>query len=211
MKTNTEKAHRKLIKAQNDRLLAEDNIQFHGKRDFVLDAEADRLENEAKELMTIDKEIETVKGGEVSSEFKDTLDNPNWTNAHASYKRLELASKADCFDLALDVAETIGAKNSLEKMMAHQMAACHQNSMKMIEQVNSGMGEKKKKKDADLRLQRITNMASKLMTTFQQGMKTLHQIRNGGQQKMTVEHVNVHKGGKAVVGNIQGGGVTNEK
>ncbi len=83
--------------------------------------------------------------------------------------------------------------------------------MKMIEQVNSGMGDLNYKKDADLRLQRITNMASKLMTTFQQGMKTLHQIRNGGQQKMTVEHVNVHKGGKAVVGNIQGGGGNNEK
>jgi hypothetical protein len=27
-----------------------------------------------------------------------------------------------------------------------------------------------------------------------------------GQQKVTVEHVNVHKGGQAIVGTVQGGG-----
>jgi len=52
------------------------------------------------------------------------------------------------------------------------------------------------------------------MATFQQGFKTIQQIRTGGHQKMTVEHVHVYEGDQAVVGNIQGGGkkgVGNEK
>ena len=38
--------------------------------------------------------------------------------------------------MALDVVETIEAQNSLEKMLAHQLAAAHQASMAMTAQLN---------------------------------------------------------------------------
>jgi hypothetical protein len=38
--------------------------------------------------------------------------------------------------MALDVVETIEAQNSLEKMLAHQLAAGHHASMAMTAQLN---------------------------------------------------------------------------
>jgi len=35
----------------------------------------------------------------------------------------------------------------------------------------------------------------------------LNRHRGKGQQKMTVEHVHVHEGGQAIVGNIEAGGL----
>ena len=59
---------------------------------------------------------------------------------------------------------------------------------------------------------KIMNIAIKLMRVYNQQLETLDKHRNKGQQKMTVEHVHVHKGGQAIVGEVhQGGGVNNEK
>ena len=58
----------------------------------------------------------------------------------ASRDRLELANQAGCLEEALDAAETIDAQNSLEKMLAHQLAASHRSSMKMTEQLNACLG-----------------------------------------------------------------------
>jgi threonine/homoserine efflux transporter RhtA len=42
---------------------------------------------------------------------------------------MELADKADALTLGVDAAATIQAENSLEKMLAHQMAAAHTAAM----------------------------------------------------------------------------------
>ena len=47
---------------------------------------------------------------------------------------------------------------------------------------------------------------NKLARTFTTQVAALKNYRTGGQQKMTVEHVHVHEGGQAIVGNVQGGG-----
>jgi hypothetical protein len=60
-------------------------------------------------------------------------DNPDMVNANASVRRADLAGEADVLELALDAAETIKAGNSLEKMLAHQMAALHMLAMKNAE------------------------------------------------------------------------------
>ena len=41
------------------------------------------------------------------------------------------------------------------------------------------------------------------MTVFQQGMLTLKKIRQGGQQKIIVQYVNVSDGGQAVIGDVE--------
>lgn len=51
----------------------------------------------------------------------------------------------------------------------------------------------------------ILNRYIKLMRLFNQQLEALDKHRNKGKQTMTVEHVHVHKGGQAIVGNINQG------
>ena len=47
--------------------------------------------------------------------------------------------------------------------------------------------------------------AHKLMSLYTHQLATLNKHRGKGQQKGTVEHVNVQAGGQAIVGNVEGG------
>lgn len=47
--------------------------------------------------------------------------------------------------------------------------------------------------------------AQKLMALYAKQLETLNKHRGKGQQKVTVEHINVEKGGQAIVGNIEAG------
>lgn len=60
----------------------------------------------------------------------DTLVNPDAVAADASRDRLDLAKNAGALELALDTADTIKARDSLERMLAHQMATTHVLAMK---------------------------------------------------------------------------------
>jgi len=61
--------------------------------------------------------------------------------------------------------------------------------------------------------QRIVEAAGKRIRqiSFRERIQTLleslNRHRGKGQQRVTVEHVHVHEGGQAIVGNIEGGGV----
>ena len=50
------------------------------------------------------------------------------------------------------------------------------------------------------------NFANKLTRTYALHMEALGRHRGKGQQKVTVEHVHVHQGAQAIVGNISTGG-----
>jgi hypothetical protein len=49
------------------------------------------------------------------------------------------------------------------------------------------------------------NTAIKLSNTFVQQAALLAKLQGGGAQKIVVERVDVHQGGQAIVGSIQGG------
>jgi hypothetical protein len=92
------------------------------------DLESDEHEGHAAEILTLPGRRRTGTGGELHlSEcaalekpgLADTVESPNLVTAEASLGRLELAADAGCLALAADAAETIGAGNSLEKMLAH--------------------------------------------------------------------------------------------
>jgi hypothetical protein len=68
--------------------------------------------------------------------LKNTIDDPNFVTADASRDRIQLAHEAGTLELGLDLAETIQADNSLEKMLVHQIAATHRSTMKMMAQFN---------------------------------------------------------------------------
>ena len=111
---------------------------------------------------------------------------------------------------AIDAAETIQAQNSLEKILAHQMAAAHVASMRLFgraekELVCTELQGARTRHEAQLSASRLLNSAARLMTSFQDGMATLHKIRCGGRQVVTVQHVQVSDGRQAVVaGTING-------
>jgi hypothetical protein len=181
---------------------------------------ADRLDGQADVLLdpaTYNAAPVIVgTGGEVATgesearPFVDTLlERPDMVGIDASRHRLGLAAKAGGIALALDAAETANAGNSLEKMLAHQIAAAHTAAIELQAEALALLVEFR---NTDRRYAILTTEAAKLinasarmMDTTQHGISTLHRLRTGGRQTLVVQHVNVSGGGKAVVaGEVNG-------
>ena len=129
----------------------------------------------------------------------DTLEHPNSISVRASEQRMEAAADAGLLEAAADAAVSAQAGNSLEKMLCHQMAAAHHMAMKLLT------------RGADAQLPpvetaRLMNAGARLMQVYQEGLLTLKKSRNGGQQKIVVQHVQVSAGGQAVIaGQVKAG------
>ena len=87
--------------------------------------------------------------------------------------------------LALDAANSIQSSNSLEKMLAHQMATAHKLAMQLMGQVCF-------EQDATVQAKRL-NAAARCMAVYQQGLLALQKVRQNGQQRITVQYANVSK------------------
>jgi len=142
----------------------------------------------------------------------NTVADPDYVTASASRERLELASEAGSLSFALDAAETIQARDSLEKMLVHQMAVLHRGMMRAAIRMNEEISrlneqlyhlDEGKREAANVRACRLAGAISRLSATYQQGLLTLQRKRTGGSQHVTVKHihqqVNVTEGGQAVV------------
>ncbi len=103
----------------------------------------------------------------------------------------------------LSMVNGIEPKNQVEAMLAAQMAAVHNATMTFARRLNHA--------DTIMQSDAAERSFNKLARTFATQMAALKQYRTGGQQKMTVEHVHVHDGGQAIVGNVQGGGGSAKK
>ena len=101
--------------------------------------------------------------------------------------------------MALDASVSVQATNSLEKMLAHQMAAVHKLAMEQMGQVSY-------ERDATAEAKRV-NAIARCMAVYQQGLLALHKVRQNGQQQITVQYVNVSNGSQAVIANVQRGHV----
>lgn len=180
-------------------------------------------------------------GGEMVIATQEAMDNipdiidtlrtkPDMVNASASRQRLELLRNTPgALILAADTAETIGPRNSLERMLAHQLGATHLMAMKFSElasqhlrshDLQSDGGRFAPGRGADdgrmvqallVEASRAANTATRLMTAFQDGLLALDRIRRGGKQTVKVVHVHQHvavaDGGQAVVaGTVKGRG-----
>lgn len=120
----------------------------------------------------------------------------NVISLEASTERIALISclGQDTAAMALDAAEAAGAENSLEKMLAHQIAVAHHQALTLLSKANL---------EADPTHQiRLSGLATKWMTTSQTAMLTLKKLRSGGEQRITIQHVNVTSGGQAVIGEV---------
>jgi hypothetical protein len=141
-----------------------------------------------------------------ASELRDTVADPNYVTVDASRDRLELANRAGALEEALDVAETIEAQNSLERMLAHQLAASHRSSMKMTEQLNASLGRMthgyaEDRERANVQVTRLAGAIARMNGSFQTGLLTLQKLRTGGRQEVHVirQQVQVNEGGQALI------------
>jgi hypothetical protein len=210
-------AQRALSNAAVERKLA----QHAGKNAAVQLAEAERLESFAAELMK-PAGAPTVRSGEVafapggsgpSRVIADTLAHPDTAALEASVARTDLflSAPADIVALAVDAAASAKANNSLEKMLAHQLALIHTLAMKTgaraleFEKRHGERGDGFKEADS-VELSRQSQAISRLSLAFQGGLLVLQRLKNGGSQTVTVRHVTVQRGAQAVIGNVNGGG-----
>jgi len=128
----------------------------------------------------------------LSGYLADTLENPNMIGVDASEQRIHLAAAACTLQAAVDAAESAKARNSLEKMLCHQMATAHYAAMKLISYSFEHAlqpGERA----------RLTNAGARMMQVYQEGLLALQKIRTGGKQTVVVQHVQVSDGGQAVI------------
>ncbi len=98
----------------------------------------------------------------------------------------------------LSVVKGVEPRDQVEAMLGAQMAAVHMATMTFAR-----------------RLAHVENIAqqdsaerafNKLTRTFVAQVEGLKRYRSKGEQKVTVEHVNVGAGGQAIVGNVTHGG-----
>jgi len=166
---------------------------------------ANCLVKEADDLMAVDADALEIESGEVkecssTQSMYPLTESPDMAAVESSIQRMELSGGVDCLSIGIDTANSIKAKDTPERMLAHQMAACHKmafNLMKEADQIDARY--RLDANTASVIQTRKLNSANRLMQTFQQSMLTLQKMRTGGKQVMTVQHVQVNDGGQAIV------------
>jgi hypothetical protein len=152
----------------------------------------------AGEAITWENQAEEKHKG-AHARIVETLEHPNAVSAGASGDRMSAALGAGVLEPAIDAAMSAQARNSIKKMLCHQMAGAHFTAMRLLEQ------------SADPNLQpgeaaRFTNASARMMDVYQAGCLTLLKLKTRGMQSVLVQYVNVGPGSQAVVGGSVGGG-----
>jgi hypothetical protein len=100
---------------------------------------------------------------------------------------------------SLAILHGVNPKDELETMLVAQMIGCHNVAISLLERSLALYLTPEQNKISG-------NQATRMLRTFTVQMEALKKYRTGGQQKVTVEHVHVNEGGRAIVGNIRQGG-----
>jgi hypothetical protein len=107
--------------------------------------------------------------------------------------------------LAIDVLAELRPTSALESLLAVQMFGTHQAAILFL---RNAVAEDQSPEGRDAHLARST----KLMGLFLQQLEALQKLKGKAtQQKVTVEHVHIHEGGKAIVGAVSTGNQTEEE
>jgi len=205
--------------------------RWRGVPDRLCQEDAGKLEAEADALLTPETDADVSLGEVVppvatdsparsrSLSLRDTMENPDQVARDASAERTDLLLRdaVDVSALAIDAADSIEAGNSLEKMLAHQLALAHKAAFEMADkglmmtQRIDEVRDPRAMQAASVESVRLMNASARMMQAFQQGLTTLKKIRTGGSQTMTVQHVQVADGGQAVIGNVSGRGASGKE
>lgn len=153
-----------------------------------------------KQAMDRSKNVKQSNGEAVppSAEkfIHDVLTIPDLASVQASLdrNRLLLQSGTDVAAMALDAALSIQANNSLEKMLARQLAAAHKAAMDQLGQLAC-------ESNSRAQVKRL-NAAARCMIVYQQGLLTPRKFRRSGDQRICVQHIHMSEGSQAVIGDI---------
>lgn len=195
----------------------------HRAHDRLRDAHAERrdkpgaplaalFEREARDLLALQHPPDVGPGGEVVREqtmglgprravVRNTLmEGADRIAEDASVGRVDLLALpgfAGAVAAGIDCAESIGAENSVEKMLAHQLAAAHEAGLRFLDRAL--------RHEDSVESARLANTAARLIGAFQDGTLALQRLRTGGTQTVTVQHVNVQVDGQAVVASLTRG------
>ena len=132
----------------------------------------------------------------------------DWNNflTDQTLSTLWLASKDEArnrqYSATLAALIGIAPQGEIEGMIAAQLVACHNASMECYRRAMIG------EQTFEGRRENLCQ-ANKLSRTYATLLESLNRHRGKGAQKVTVEHVHVHEGGQAIVGNVEapGGGL----
>ncbi len=103
---------------------------------------------------------------------------------------------ADQVNSALGLLGGLEPKNATEALLAVQMFGVHEAALRFL-QLATMRGQSLENSDSNL------GKATKLLKLFNEQLDAMAKLKGkSGQQKVTVEHVHVHNGGKAIVGNV---------
>jgi hypothetical protein len=109
----------------------------------------------------------------------------------------DLEGSIDTTNAAVAAMHGIAPRDEVEALLVTQMVAVQHAAMVMSQRlVNASSIDQQNS---------AVNAMTKLNRTYVAQMEALNRHRGKGQQKVTVEHVNVHEGGQAIVGAIEGG------
>jgi hypothetical protein len=142
-------------------------------------------------------------GGSMSDDWNNVL--ANQTIRSLWLKNSKADEKVRLRHAAVDALIGIAPRDEFEGMVAGQLVACHNASMECYRRAMIG-GQ-----TFEGRRENLTQ-AVKRSRTYAALLDSLNRHRGKGQQKVTVEHIHVHQGGQAIVGNVQsqGGGLTSK-
>lgn len=99
---------------------------------------------------------------------------------------------------AVELFESLAPRDGAEGMLALQMVGTHHAALECLRRAMIP-GQLLPASEHNLR------MAEKMMSLYAKQLETLNRHRGKGQQKMTVEYVNVEAGGQAIVGSVETG------
>jgi hypothetical protein len=98
----------------------------------------------------------------------------------------------------LSVIRDLAPRDAVERMLGVQMAATHVATIRSARWLANA--------ENIPQVQAHYTGFNKLARTFAAQVEALRKHRTGGEQRVTVQHVNVSDGGQAIVGNVTGGG-----
>lgn len=110
---------------------------------------------------------------------------------------------AEIANYAAQATASMSPNDEIEGQLVSQLVVLHEQAMTWLGRA--------------LRTERVDfantylNGASKLLARHHETLASLLKYRRGGEQRVHVEHVHVHDGGRAIVGNIGTGGGLNQK
>jgi hypothetical protein len=125
----------------------------------------------------------------LAHEVAQTLWLPDGLGEDEAHRRLESA---------VVMLKRIKPQGILEGMLAAQMVATHEAAMECLRRAMHE-GQALINRDHNLK------HAAKFLALYTRQLEALDKHRGKGQQKITVEHINIEPGGQAIVGHVETG------